>query len=75
MRHAGLIIALLGLVLMSPVAALLYQIDVWAGLTDSDGDGPGPLLAFQGAVLMFVVGVLVELINPFEKSEKNCNAK
>jgi hypothetical protein len=69
-RHAGLIIALVGVVVMFPVAALLCQIDVWLGAVGPDGDGPAPLLALQGAVLLFVVGIVIELVNPFEKSKR-----
>ncbi len=68
-RHAGLIIAVFGIVAMFPLAALMCQIDVWLGLIGSDGDGPGPLMALQCTILLVCIGIVIEVINPFAEKK------
>jgi len=71
--HIGLLIAVSGLIMMPFTALLFCKIDVWMNLVDSDGDGPGSLLAIQCMVLIIIIGIIIECLNPFEDNKTTIN--
>ena len=69
-RHAGLIIAGVGALVMLPLVSIMSLLDELMEMTGPDGDGAGPLFAMAVTTGLVMAGIVIELINPFGHNKR-----